>query len=43
MNKNPCYIVGDFNTNLLSSEASVTFLDPMSSHCFKPHISTPLD
>ena len=41
MNKNPCYIVGDFNINLLSSEASANFLELMSSHCFKPHISTP--
>ena len=41
MNKNPCYIVGDFNINLLNSETSATFLDLMSSYCFKPHISTP--
>ena len=41
INKNPCYIFGDFNINLLNSETSANFLDPMSSYCFKPHISTP--
>ena len=41
MNKNPCYIVGDFNINLLNSENSANFLDLMSSYCFKPRISTP--
>ena len=41
MNKNPCYIVGDFKINLLNSETSANFLDLMSSYCFKPHISTP--
>ena len=41
MNKNPCYIVGDFNINLLNSETSANFLDLMSSYCSKPHISTP--
>ena len=40
-NKDPCYIVGDFNINLLNSETSANFLDLMSSYCFKPHISTP--
>ena len=40
MNKNPCYIVGDFNINLLSSESSANFLNLISSYCFKPHIST---
>ena len=42
MNKNPCYIVGDFNINLLNSETSANFFDLMnSSYCLKPHISTP--
>ena len=41
MNKTPSYVVGDFNIDLLSSEASFNILDQMSSHCFKPHISTP--
>ena len=43
MNKNPCYIVGDFNINLLSSENRANFLGIMSFYCFKPHISTPKD
>ena len=41
MNKDPCYKVGDFNINLLSTKTSAYFLDLMSSYCFKPHISTP--
>ena len=41
MNKNPCYIVGDFNINLLNPETSTNFLNLMSSYCYKPHISTP--
>ena len=41
ININPCYIVVDFNINLLNSETSANFLDLMSSYCFKPHISTP--
>ena len=41
MNKNPYYIVGDFNINLLISETSANFLNLISSYCFEPHISTP--
>ena len=41
MNKNPCYIVSDFNINLLHTETSANFFDVMLSYCYKPHISTP--
>ena len=41
MNKNPCYIVGDFNINLLNSETSANFINLISYYCFRPHISTP--
>ena len=40
MNQKPCYIVGDFNINLLNTETSANFLNLMSSYCSKPHIST---
>ena len=40
MNQKPCYIVGDFNINLLNTETSANYLDLMSSYCFRPHIST---
>ena len=43
MNKNPIYIVGDFNINLLNSETSANFLDLMSSYCLSHTYLPPLD
>ena len=40
MNKNPCYIVRDFDINLLISDTSGNFLDLTSSYCYKRHISS---
>ena len=42
MNKGVCYIMGDFNVNLLNNtDSSTNFLNLMASSYFKPHIFIP--